>query len=154
MDTAPQKATGSANGSAPPQLLGVASLINLEALYRERGIDSSAVGDDRALDAPWREATDAWLQRAALAVALAAHNAACLLDMEGVIVDGNIGRGLLAELLRVLDAALARHSWEGVTRPALLAGTIGSDARALGGALLPLYAAYAPDSDLFLEILR
>jgi len=37
-------------------------------------------------------------------------------------------------------------------RPALLAGTIGSDARAVGGALLPLYAAYAPDSDLFLKI--
>ena len=80
------------------------------------------------------------------------HNAACLLDMEGVIVDGNIGRGLLAELLLALDAALGRHSWEGVTRPALLAGTIGSDARAVGGALLPLYAAYAPDSDLFLKL--
>lgn len=154
MDTAPKKATGSANGSGPPQLLGVASLINLEALYRERGIDLSAVGDDRALDAPWRETTHAWLQRAAPAIALAVHNAACLLDMEGVIVDGNIGRGLLTELRRVLDAALARHSWEGVTRPALLAGTIGSDARAVGGALLPLHAAYAPDSDLFLKIER
>lgn len=144
--------TGCADGTAPPQLLGVASLINLEALYRERGLDPTAVGDDRALQAPWREATDAWLQRAAPAIALAVHNAACLLDMEGVIVDGNIGRGLLAELLLALDGALGRHSWEGVTRPALLAGTIGSDARAVGGALLPLYAAYAPDSDLFLKL--
>jgi predicted NBD/HSP70 family sugar kinase len=144
--------TACANGNPPPQLLGVASLITLEALYRERGLDVSAVGDDRALDAPWRAATAAWLQRAAPAIALAVHNAACLLDLEGVIVDGNIGRGLLAELLRALDAALDRHSWEGVTRPALLAGTIGSDARAVGGALLPLYAAYAPDSDLFLKI--
>jgi predicted NBD/HSP70 family sugar kinase len=146
--------TACANGKAPPQLLGVASLINLEALYRGRGLDPSAVGDDRALDTPWREATTAWLKRAAPAVALAVHNAACLLDMEGVIVDGNVGRGLLAALLRELDAALGRHSWEGVTRPALLAGTIGSDARAVGGALLPLYAAYAPDSELFLKIER
>ena len=144
--------TGCADGAPPPQLLGVASLINLEALYRERGLDPTAVGDDRALDAPWREATGAWLQRAAPAIALAVHNAACLLDMEGVIVDGNFGRGLLAELLLALDGALSRHSWEGVTRPALLAGTIGSDARAVGGALLPLYAAYAPDSDLFLKL--
>ncbi len=121
--------TACANGQAPPQLLGVASLINLEQLYRERG-----------------------LQRAAPAIALAVHNAACLLDLEGVIVDGNVGRGLLADLLRALEAALSRHSWEGVTRPALLAGTIGSDARAVGGALLPLYAAYAPDSDLFLKL--
>jgi hypothetical protein len=80
------------------------------------------------------------------------HNAACLLDLEGVIIDGSFGRELLAELLRELDGALRRHSWEGVTIPALLAGTIGTDARAVGGALLPLYAAYAPDSDLFLKL--
>jgi hypothetical protein len=45
-----------------------------------------------------------------------------------------------------------RYSWEGVTRPALLAGTIGSDARALGGAMLPLHANFSPDRDLFLKI--
>jgi hypothetical protein len=33
-----------------------------------------------------------------------------------------------------------------------LAGTIGSDARAIGGALLPLYANFAPDRDLFLKL--
>ena len=144
--------TGCADGALPPQLLGVASLVNLEALYRQRGVDVTAVGDDRALQPAWRDATDAWLRRAAPAVALAVHNAACLLDMEGVIVDGNVGRGLLAAFLRELDQALGHHSWEGVTRPALLAGTIGSDARAVGGALLPLYDAFAPDSDLFLKI--
>jgi len=34
----------------------------------------------------------------------------------------------------------------------LRAGTIGSDARALGGALLPLYANFAPDRELFLKL--
>lgn len=145
--------TRSANGGgAPEQLLGVASLINLEALYQARGLDVGATVDDRALEPPWREATDEWLRRAAPAIALAVHNAACLLDLEGVIVDGSFGRGLLAALLHALDGAMGRHDWEGVARPALLAGTIGSDARAIGGAWLPLYAAYAPDSDLFLKI--
>ena len=41
-----------------------------------------------------------------------------------------------------------RSAW----RPALLAGTVGSDARAIGGALLPLYANFAPDRDLFLKL--
>jgi hypothetical protein len=31
------------------------------------------------------------------------------------------------------------------------AGTIGSDARAVGGAILPLYANFAPDPDVFLK---
>jgi predicted NBD/HSP70 family sugar kinase len=144
---------GRAGGDGlPAQLLGVASLINLEALYRERGLDIGALADERALQPPWREATQEWLRQATPAIALAVHTAACLLDLEGVIIDGSFGRELLAELLRQLDGALRQHSWEGVTIPELLAGTIGSDARAVGGALLPLYAAYAPDSDLFLKI--
>jgi predicted NBD/HSP70 family sugar kinase len=137
---------------APAQMLGVASLINLEALYRAQGLDPGALADARALQPPWHDATQAWLGRAAPVIALAVHNAACLLDLEGVIIDGSFGRELLVELLRALEPALGRHSWEGVARPALLAGTIGSDARAIGGALLPLYAAYAPDSDLFLKL--
>ena len=36
----------------------------------------------------------------------------------------------LAELLRATGDAMRRYSWEGVARPQLMAGTIGSDARA------------------------
>ena len=61
-------------------------------------------------------------------------------------------RELLDELLAHSARAMAAYSWEGVTQPTLLAGTIGSDARALGGALLPLYANFAPDRDLFLKL--
>ena len=56
-----------------------------------------------------------------------------------------------AALLAATGATLGRYSWEGVARPSVLAGTIGSDARAIGGALLPLYANFAPDRDLFLK---
>ena len=68
-----------------------------------------------------------------------------------MILDGNVARELLAELLAATTQALQRYDWEGVAQPALMAGTIGSDARALGGALLPLYANFAPDRDLFLK---
>jgi predicted NBD/HSP70 family sugar kinase len=136
----------------PPQLLSVASLANLEALYRQHGLDTAAVSDDRALQAPWLAHTTTWLHHAAAAVALAVNGAACLLDLESVIVDGSFSRSLQAALVAALQPALDRYSWEGVTRPALLPGTIGSDARALGGALLPLHANFSPDRDLFLKI--
>ncbi len=143
--TAPAHGTGA-------QLLGVASLINLEALYRKSNLDTRALADARALQPPWRELTHIWLGQAAPAIAQAVHDAACLLDLEGVILDGSFGRELLGALLAEIDTSLGRLNWEGVTRPTLLAGTIGSDARAIGGALVPLYAAYAPDSDLFLKL--
>ena len=74
-----------------------------------------------------------------------------MLDLESVILDGSFSRALQSRLLAAIESALGNYSWEGVTRPVLQGGTIGPDARALGGALLPLYANFAPDRDLFLK---
>jgi predicted NBD/HSP70 family sugar kinase len=141
-----------AGKAAPAQLLSVASLLNLERLYTAAGLDSAASLDARALEPAWREHTERWLAEASAAIALSVNSAACLLDLDGVIIDGSFSRELLAALLSATTAALGRYSWEGVVRPQLLAGTIGLDARAIGGALLPLYANFAPDRDLFLKL--
>jgi predicted NBD/HSP70 family sugar kinase len=136
----------------PAQLLSLASLVNLEGRYRRAGLDTAAAGDARALAEPWRAHTLGWLREAGPAIALAINSAACLLDLEGVIVDGSFDPALRDALLAEVARALDRYDWQGVTRPTVLAGTIGSDARALGGALLPLYANFAPDRDLFLKL--
>ena len=102
--------------------------------------------------APWRKHTARWLAEASAAIAQAVNCTACLLDIEGVILDGSFSRELQSALIDESEAAMARYSWEGVARPQLLAGSIGSDARALGGALLPLYANFAPDRELFLKV--
>jgi predicted NBD/HSP70 family sugar kinase len=144
-------ARGDAQGR-PAQLLSVASLFNLESLYLAHGLDPGAAVDARALQSPWLVQTETWLRDAAPAIALAITSAASLLDLEGVIIDGSFEGTLLERLLGSVQLALDRHSWEGVARPAVLAGTIGSDARAIGGALMPLYANFAPDRDLFLKL--
>ena len=115
-------------------------------------LDAGAAQDERALQPRWLPFTTQWLEQSGAAIAQAVNTAACLLDLEGVILDGSFSRELLAALLAHTERALVRYSWEGVSRPQLLAGTIGSDARALGGALLPLYANFAPDRDLFLKV--
>ena len=137
---------------AEAQLLSVASLLTLEQRYTAAGLEPAAASDARALQAPWRQHTRRWLDQAAAAMALAAHSAACLLDLDGVIIDGSFSRELQTALLERLAAALARSNWEGVVRPPVHAGSIGSDARAIGAALLPLYANFAPDRELFLKI--
>lgn len=143
---------GMRGGRMPPQLLSVASLFELERRYRAAGLDPAATTDARALQPPWQAVTRDWLGDAAPGVAFAVHAAACLLDLEGVILDGSFDAALRDALMVEVDAELARQDWEGVTRPTLLAGTIGSDARAIGGALVPLYAHFAPDRDLFLKL--
>ncbi len=148
----PMSLAGARQSGPPAQLLSVASLFNLEALYREAGVDASASTRPEALTGAHAPVTRRWLAQAAAAIALSINAAACLLDLHGVIVDGSFSRELLAALLAELEVALDRYNWEGVTRPVLLPGTIGSDARAIGGALLPLYANFAPDRDLFLKL--
>jgi predicted NBD/HSP70 family sugar kinase len=136
----------------PAQLLSVASLFNLEQRFSAAGIDVAAATDERALQSPWRPHTTRWLAEASAAIAQAVNCAACLLDLEGVVLDGSFARELQTALIDDTETALARYSWEGVSRPQLVAGSIGSDARALGGALLPLYANFTPDRELFLKV--
>lgn len=140
------------SGQVPPQLLSVASLSVLEERFAQAGLAPDAARDERALQDHWAPITTAWLAEAAGAMALAVNSAACLLDLDGVIVDGSFGRPLLQHLLRALQQAMDRYNWEGVARPPLLAGHCGADARALGGAWLPLHAHFAPDRDLFLKV--
>lgn len=136
----------------PEQLLGAASLFNLEQLFVAAELDATAAYDMRALQEPWLTHTKAWLDDAARTIAFCVSTANCLLDLDGVIIDGSCDNMLLEKLLVAVEAAMDRYSWEGVFRPAILAGTIGSDARAIGGAMLPLYEHFAPDSDLFLKL--
>ncbi|SCK58207.1 Sugar kinase of the NBD/HSP70 family, may contain an N-terminal HTH domain [Variovorax sp. HW608] len=145
---------GGADGAAPRQLLSVASLFTLEKMYAQAGLDARAVADARAVEAPWLPITREWMQGASPAIAMAIHSATALLELDGVIVDGSFSREMLAEVLAQIDGALDRFSWEGIARPGLLAGAIGADARAIGGAMLPLYANFAPDRDLFLKLDR
>ena len=143
---------GLARDRKQEQLLSVASMLALERRFEVAGLDVTAAGDDRALQAPWRTHTRRWIADAANAIALSINCGACLLDLDGVIVDGSFSRDLLAELLKSLPAALERYSWQGVHQPEIFAGTIGSDAQALGGAWIPLHASFAPDRELFLKV--
>ena len=70
--------------------------------------------------------------------------------MDAVLVDGSMHRRLIDQVIAQTTDVLDSYRWEGLTRPRLLAGSIGADARAMGGALLPLYAHFAPNRELFL----
>jgi len=141
----------SADGK-PGQLLSAASLIDLERAFAAAGLDPSAAYDARSMEDPFLPHTDRWLEEAARDLALAFVDAACLLDLEGAIVDGAFGRPLLERLVHAVEAALEAYDWEGVSRPAVLPGSTGPDARAMGAGLLPLYANFAPAHDLFLKV--
>jgi predicted NBD/HSP70 family sugar kinase len=95
--------------------------------------------------------TEQWLDEACPAIAAALTTSAALLDLEAVVIDGEVDRQLMREMIRRTERVLDSFEWEGMVRPPLLEGTIGADARAMGGAILPLYAHFAPVHELFLK---
>lgn len=141
----------SEDGKKPPQLLHKASGFVLEQLFKQHGHPGAAAHDERALSSPMAAHTQAWLKDACPALALTITSAAALLDLDAVVVDGSMHRSLIDQVIAQTIDVLDSYSWEGLTRPRLLAGAIGADARAMGGALLPLYAHFAPNRELFLK---
>ena len=68
-----------------------------------------------------------------------------------MVIDGSLAPAVLQALIDRTTTALRAYNWEGLWQPAVLAGSLGSDARALGGAMLPLHAHFAPDREVFLK---
>ncbi|MBT9466195.1 ROK family transcriptional regulator, partial [Hydrogenophaga sp.] len=139
-------------GEPAPQLISEASLWDLEQRFRQHGLDPMAAYDERALQSPWLPYSQEWIERAAPALAQCVVSGTAFLDVEAVVMDGAIAPDLLRALCERTRAALAAYNWEGLHRPRLELGSIGSDARALGGALLPLHACFAPDHDVILKV--
>ena len=136
----------------PPQLISQASLWDLEQRFREHALDPMAAYDARAMQAPWLPYTREWIDRAALALAHCIVAGTAFLDVEAVVIDGVVAPDLLRDLWARTGEALKAYNLEGLQGlPRLELGSIGSDARALGGALLPLHACFAPDRDVFLK---
>lgn len=136
----------------PVQLVQEGSGLVLEPSLVQKGFEAAAAHDERALSEAMRAVTNSWLDRAAPGLAWTVATSAALLDLDAVVIDGSFHRGLLDVIRARTEAALDRFSWEGITRPQLDLGSIGADARAMGGAVLPLYRHFAPNHEFFLEV--
>lgn len=135
-----------------PQTVGHASLWDLEQRFLALELDPHAVYDERALLGPYRVETLAWIITAANALAHCIVSGTAFLDLDAVVLDGSFDRAVLEQVMHHTRLALHHYSWEGLWRTELVAGTTGADARALGGAMLPLHTHFAPDQDLFLKV--
>ncbi len=127
------------------QLIDRASLVVLERRLRERGIDPGMLGggaeDWHALGQP---ALD-WLADAGAALAHAIAAAAAVIDFEAAVIDGAFPVVVQDRLIARTADALRRLDLAGIDPPQLSPGTLGADARALGGASLPLFDRYLLD---------
>jgi predicted NBD/HSP70 family sugar kinase len=138
-------------GEKPKQLLEVASGWQLEESLIAAGLDPLLVHQDGLMDATYDAHTKPWLERAAKALAMTAASAAAFNDLDAVVIDGSLSRGLIETLVTQTQAAMSQYHFEGMNAPAVLCGEVGRQARAKGGAWLPMHAQFFPDKDVFLK---
>ena len=133
------------------QLLEQASGWQLEQALINAGHDPLLVADDRIMQVEFAQMREAWLAQACQGLALCITSATALLDLDAVVVDGSISPMLLQAVLACTESQLQEMRFDGIQRPTLMQGQIGTSARALGGSLLPLHAQFFPDKDIFLK---
>lgn len=136
---------------APPQLLQMASGWQLEQALQTQGLDPLLVQRDEVMQSRYSALTSAWIAQASQALAMTVASSSALLDLDAVVLDGSLSPALMAALCTHTQASLAHYRFEGMHQPALLMGQVGSHARALGGALLPLHEQFFPDTNIILK---
>ncbi len=135
------------------QLLHAASGLALEQLLKSTARTGAPRTTHRALSrrAAAADRPHGWTKLAP-ALALTVTTAAALLDLDAVVIDGSMDRRLIGEIIARTAQRAGQIQLGGDRRvPELLAGSIGADARAMGGAILPLYRHFAPSRELFLK---
>ena len=132
-------------------LMDLASLVRLEQAVIEAGGIAETIWEntqnwdiDPALVDTWITATVSALVEGIIA-------ASCIIDFECVMVEGWLPEDIRARIVAGVNAKLQGVVAPGIDLPTARAGTIGSDARALGGASLPLSDRFLIDRNGFVN---
>ena len=136
------------------QLIACASIYQLERRLENGGVDASLMWATPDSWADFGPQLDSWIEDAASALAYASVAAISIFDFEAIVIDGAMPatvRDLLTARTSQIFAGLDRR---GLSDVEIISGTIGADARAIGGAALPLIKHFARDREvLFKDVL-
>ena len=96
---------------------------------------------------------ETWIEDTADALAQAIVAAASVLDFSAVVIDGGFPGWVRERVVAAAKRAIGALDLQGVVLPEIVEGAAGSQARALGGASLPLFSRYLLDQNvLFKEL--
>jgi predicted NBD/HSP70 family sugar kinase len=133
------------------QLLDIASIFVLENMLRERGIDPQPLWYSADDWVDFGEPLELWIQATAAALAQAIVAAASIIDFGAAIIDGGFPGWVRKRIVDATIEAVARLDLRGVVIPDIIEGKVGSQARAIGGASLPIFARYLTDQSVLLK---
>ncbi|OWV69026.1 ROK family transcriptional regulator [Rhizobium sp. R339] len=135
------------------QLLEIASIFVLENMLRERGIDPEPLWYSADDWVDFGEPMEIWIQDTAKALAQAIVAAASIVDFSAAVIDGGFPHWVRSRVVHATIDEAAKLDLQGVVMPEIIEGAVGAQARAIGGASLPIFARYLTDQNvLFKEV--
>ena len=135
------------------QLLQIASIFMLERMLRDRGVDPEPLwySADQWID--FGEPLETWIRESAAGLAQAIAAACSVMDFSAAVIDGGFPGWVRERLVKATQEEIGKLNLQGIQYPDILAGEVGAQARAIGGASLPIFSRYLIDqSVLFKEI--
>ena len=133
------------------QLLDIASIFVLENLLRERGLDPQPLWYAAEEWIDFSEPLEIWIQDTAAALAQAVIAAASIIDFAAAIIDGGFPAWVRHRLVKATIEAMNRLDLQGVVIPDIVEGEVGDQARAIGGASLPIFDRYLIDQTVLFK---
>ncbi|KKB78238.1 hypothetical protein VW35_11320 [Devosia soli] len=143
---------GSGQGGHAAQLMNVASIYVLERELIRQGRRAEILwqspddwGDDLG------PALDRWIGQVAHHLANAILSAVAVIDVETVVIDGAVPSAVRARIIGATRDALGESNRQGLSAFTIVEGTLGTSARALGGAAIPLLANFTQDREVLFK---
>ncbi|HMQ57731.1 MAG TPA: ROK family transcriptional regulator [Rhizobiaceae bacterium] len=136
---------------APRQLIDCASLFVLEARLRAAGIDPSPLWLNPDDWTDFGAVLDRWIEDTGAALAIAIASVSSVIDFEAALIDGGFPAAIRARIVAATRAGLERLDLQGITPPVVAEAAVGSRARAIGAASLPLFARYLTDQNVLFK---
>jgi predicted NBD/HSP70 family sugar kinase len=133
------------------QLIRSASLYRLEQMISNQGRDPAMLW---RTPQDWDEIgqpLDAWIKDSSIHLAQAIVASVSVIDFEAAIIDAACPPDIRTRLVSETKKQTALLDQQGLSPFEIVEGTIGGDARAIGGASLPLLANFAVDREIFLR---
>lgn len=133
------------------QVLRTASIFVLGEALRAAGRDPAVLAINPDDWGDLGKPLDDWIEAAGRALALSIIAAVSVIDFETIVIDGAFPVNVRRRLVEAARAEIIQFDRQGIAPFSIVEGSIGSGAREIGGATLPLLANFTQDREVLFK---
>ncbi|KJZ21248.1 ROK family transcriptional regulator [Loktanella sp. S4079] len=135
------------------QLVDMASIHLLETRLEEVELDPAMIWQNPQDWSKIMRYVEPWLGQTAQELAKASLSTCAVIDFEAILIDGSFPEEIREELVERVRRYIATQDTRGLIPPAIEAGSIGGNARALGAASGPIFSQFLLNTNAGVSVL-